>query len=250
MMKYIILVSVLLILLVLPVNGFNLTLDKNLTYTSFINTTYNNIDLSNSWSNHRIQDKYLSKIGDIMCSSKPYLPLLYKGIFGFNEVSENLEWDKYVVENSNKNFNDSVNYFRRYGTRYGCNETLIYGDMNTGKIISLELGEYGYVYPGIIPKQNNIIVIHTHPDPVPGLGWIYNPIFSYGDKAAFSDDYKAGIRWEGVITSNNIIITNIKPSDGINLSNGYTSGFNFIDQFTQQKDFEKDGMHIQTYKWL
>jgi hypothetical protein len=204
----------------------------------------------NWWStqnNPRVQDRYLSIVGNSMSFLKPYLPLFKLNV---KEVRYNLELDEYIIKNADKNFNGSVNYYRRYGTAYGCNESLIYGDIDTGEVLVTTMGDYGYVYPGDIPKGNNTIVIHTHTDPFPGVGWFYNPIFSYGDKAAFNDDYKSGIRWEGVITSNGIIITNINPSNISTTSSGYTSGFNYLDQFTQQRDFEREGMHIQSYAWL
>ena len=252
-MKYIILISFILILLILPVNGFNIS-DKNSTILSFnlslVNNTERHPDINdNLWhvNNPRYQDRYLSMVGYNINVMSPYLPLMELNVSG---VYDNLKLDKSIIENADKNFNGTVNYLRRYNTSYGSNETLIYGDMDTGEVIGKVTGDYGYVYAGIIPNRTNMIVIHTHTDPIPGVGKIYNPIFSYGDKAAFNDDYNAGIRWEGVITSNGIIITNINPSNISTTSSGYTSGLNFLDQFTQKLDFEKEGMHIQTYKWL
>lgn len=237
--------------MILPVNGYQI--DKNLNCTLPIIS--DGVNISAHMLPQRVHDKYISSIGEILNKLKSYSPLLKGPIdnWGIDEIKINLKNDEMFIKNANNSYRDYVNYLKRYKTYYGCNETLIYGNADTGELIEVREGGYGFVYSGNIPKQDNMIVIHTHPDIFYGIAGLYDPVFSYGDISGFATDYKSGVRYEGVISSRAIAITNINSAENIDKNRRY-SEYNLLDdffgRFTQKDDFEKINMYLKTTEWL
>jgi len=167
--------------------------------------------------------------------------------------------DSIIIKNKDHDFKGRVNYYQRFWTSYGDNETIIYGNAKTGKLLATFYGDHGSVGSGIpttdvngnpIPKETKILVAHTHPDPLPGAGWIYYPVFSLWDRANFANNSEQNIVESSVITSNGIATTNVKPID-IEKSTHYDgyaadpSWFTNIIGYSQEKQFAKEGMTLK-----
>lgn len=167
--------------------------------------------------------------------------------------------DSLIIKNKDRNFKGKIDYYQRFWTSYGDNETIIYGDAKTGKLLAIFYGDHGTVGSGIptvdvdgnlIPKRTQILVAHTHPDPIPGAGWIYNPVFSVWDRSNFANNSEQNIVQSSIITSGSVATTNVIPID-VEKSikyDGYAADPNWFTNiigYNQQKQFAKEGMTLK-----